>query len=254
MAVEFKREEEVRIDPPSRWLMLMESRAIAEHARFRAQRRRLLRELPRGDGHPVMIVPGFGASDRSIRPLQHMLERLGYAACGWGQGRNTGMNAKIKDELRIRLETLHREYASRVSLIGWSLGGVFVREMARRQPELVRRVFTLGSPFNGHPSANNVMGLFRLANRGRPVNLDWEGFQKRREAPPVPCTAIYSKTDGVVAWPCSMEESASNTENVEVRGSHFGLGVNVEAIRVIAERLARADRTWWPVSDDSVVN
>ena len=100
-------------------------------------------------------------------------------------------------------------------------------------------MFTLGSPINGHPAANNVMGIFKLMNRGKPVNLDWDGFQKRRNPPPVPCTAVYTKTDGVVAWRCAMEESAPNTENVEVPGSHMGLGANPQVLRVLAERLAK---------------
>ena len=143
----------------------------------------------------------------------------------------------VKSALTQRLQKLSAEHQSPVSLIGWSLGGVFVREMARHQPQLVRRVFTLGSPINGRPDANNMLALFRVANRGKPVNLDWEGFRKRCTPPPVPCVAIYSKSDGIVAWQCSMEDAAPNTECAEVRGSHFGLVVNRQVLRVIAERL-----------------
>ncbi len=236
MSVRPQREQDVNIRAPSLLLLALENRAWLEMATFRL-RKALLGELPRGDGHPVLVIPGFGGTDASTRPLRQALTELGYTACAWDQGRNIGMNAKIKSGLAQRLTDLHHRHQKKVSLVGWSLGGVFVREMARAQPTLVRRVFTLGSPINGHPAANNVMGLFRLMNRGKPVNLDWDGFQKRRNPPPVPCTAIYSKSDGIVAWQCSVEEPAPNTENVEVRGSHFGLGFNPQVLRVLAERL-----------------
>lgn len=227
------------IQAPSLRLLALETRVFAEMPWF------MLRSLsiggmPHGDGHPVMVVPGFGAGDLPTRPLRRALHKLGYAAYGWEQGTNLGMRPAVKNALTQRLQKLSAEHQSPVSLIGWSLGGVFVREMARHQPQLVRRVFTLGSPINGRPDANNMLALFRVANRGKPVNLDWEGFRKRCTPPPVPCVAIYSKSDGIVAWQCSMEEAAPNTECAEVRGSHFGLVVNRQVLRVIAERLHRA--------------
>jgi hypothetical protein len=102
----------------------------------------------------------------------------------------------------------------------------------------VRRLFTLGSPINLRPDANNMMALFRLMNAGRPVRLDLEGFRRRITPPPVPCTAIYTREDGIVAWPCCLEPEAEHTENVEVRGTHMGLPYNPAVIRAIAERLA----------------
>jgi len=226
-----------QIEAPSLRLLAMESRALFEAADFLLRGART-RRLPRGDGHPVMIVPGFGSSDFATAPLRAALERLGYAAHGWGNGTNFGMRSKVKSALAQRLEQLHERYETPVSLIGWSLGGVFVREMARHQSALVRRVITLGSPFNGNPDANNMVSLFKLANRGRPVKTDVEGFLKRKKPPPVPCTAIYTRSDGIVAWPCSIEENTPFTDNVEVRGSHLGLVFNRDALRVIAERLA----------------
>ncbi len=232
------REDEVHISAPSLLLFTLEgARAFAEYAGFLLHPS-FVRELPRGDGHPVMVVPGFATTDLSTRPLRRVLGQLGYAVEGWGQGRNIAMRRETKAALSRRLAELHAQHGKKVSLIGQSLGGVYVREMARHAPEHVRRLFTLGSPFNGHPNANNVYNLFKLATRAKPVNLDWEGFQRRRFPPPVPCTAFYSKTDGVVAWQCAMEEEAPNTENVEVSGSHFGMGVNPQVLRAIAARLA----------------
>jgi pimeloyl-ACP methyl ester carboxylesterase len=240
MPITPQREDDVSIAPPSKLLLLLEGRAFAEFGHMLASLPKL-RRLPRGDGHAVMFVPGFGTTDASMRPIRQLFSHLGYATYGWDQGRNIGMRKGMKEALGQRLQELHDRHGGKVSLVGWSLGGVYIREMARAQPELVRRVITLGSPFNGHPSANNVDGLFRYANRGKPMKLDWEGFQRRREPPPVPCTAIYSKTDGIVAWRCSVEEAAPNTENVEVSGSHFGLGVNARVMEIIAERLARKE-------------
>lgn len=241
MAVQAQREDEVSIAAPSKLLLLLEGRAFAE---FGTMMLTLpwLRKLPRGDGHAVMLVPGFGTTDGSMQPMRRLLQMLGYKVYGWGLGRNLGMRKGMREKLAARLQDIHLRHDDRkVTLIGWSLGGVFVREMARAQPQLVRRVITLGSPINGHPNANNVDGLFRFANRKNPPKLDWDSFQRRRTAPPVPCTAIYSKTDGVVAWKCSLEEPAPNTENVEVFSSHFGLGVNPQVLKVIAERLAKAE-------------
>jgi len=240
MSVTPLREEEVAIAPPSRLLLLMEARAFGEYAALLLSRS-FLASLPRGDGHPVMVIPGFATDDASTRPMRRVLARLGYDVHGWGQGRNFGMRSHIKERLRQRLGELYLGHGRKVSLIGWSLGGVVVREIARHAPERVRRVITLGSPINGHPQSNNVDALYRWVNRGRQQKLDWDGFQKRRTPPPVPCTAIYSKTDGIVAWRCCLEEPAPNTENVEVAASHFGLGVNPQALRAIAERLARPE-------------
>jgi pimeloyl-ACP methyl ester carboxylesterase len=224
------------IAAPPPHLLALEARVLAELPLF-VLRTLSIRGLPRGDGHPLLVIPGFGANDLSTLPLRRALRRLGYAAHGWDLGTNLGMRPPIKNALNQRLQKLHAEHQSPVSLIGWSLGGVFVREMARHQPQLVRHIFTLGSPITGRPDANNMLALFRIANRGKAVNLDWEGFRKRCTPPPVPCTAIYTRSDGIVAWQCSMETPADHTESVEVRGSHFGLVYNPQVLRVIAERL-----------------
>lgn len=243
--VRMLRQDEVPVAPPSKWLLLAESRVWAEYAAYFLTRP-LLARLPRGDGQPVMVVPGFGASDMSTLPLRRLLRRLGYIAHGWELGRNTGMNSRIKQSLARSLEALHDRHGQTVSLIGWSLGGVYVREMARYSPQHVRQVITLGSPINGHPQSNNVDALFRLVNRGKNINLDWDAFQKRRVPPPVPCTAIYSKSDGIVAWHCSREEPSSRTETIGIPSSHFGLAVNPLVLTVIADRLAQPEDDWRP--------
>ena len=227
-------DDEIR--PPSPALLAAELRVFLEWPTF-GLRRLLVRGLPRGDGHPVIVVPGFGSSDLASRPLRRALTRLGYNTYGWELGRNMGMRRTIRTGLPALLARATELHDAKASLIGWSLGGVFVRELARHHPDQVRRVFTLGSPINGDPTANNVDALFRWVNRGQPAKLDREGFEKRRVPPPVPCVAIHSRTDGIVAWQCAMEMEAPNTENVEVRGSHLGYGFNPEVLRTIATRL-----------------
>jgi hypothetical protein len=223
--------------PPSLALLLAESRVAWEALRFRRAARRL-DHLPRGDGHGVLLIPGFGADARWMRPLSTALRQIGYAPQDWGLGRNLGMNPVIRAALKERLESMASTSGRKVSIVGWSLGGVFARELARARPEQVQNVITLGSPINRRPDANNMMALFRLANGGRASRVDREGFERRRIAPPVPCTAIYSRGDGIVAWEACMEEPAANTRNVEVRGSHCGMVVNSEVLCVIARVLA----------------
>ena len=218
---------------PSLGLLLAESRVAWEAVRFLRGARRL-DHLPGGDGHPVLMIPGFGADERLMRPLRTAISRLGYHAEDWGLGRNLGMRSPIRTALAEKLASMAATSAKKVSIVGWSLGGVFARELARATPEHVRQVITLGSPINRRPDANNMMTIVRLANGGRAPRIDREGFERRRVAPPVPCTAIYSRGDGIVAWEACMEELASNTRNIEVRGSHFGLVVNLEVLAVIA--------------------
>lgn len=223
--------------PPSKSLLLMESRIGFELARFALAMPRLRRELPRGSGQALIIVPGFGTTDAATAPLRHLLGQLGYAPHGWQLGRNLGMRSGVRDALNAQLRTVHAQYGP-VTLVGWSLGGVFVRELARHQPQAVRRVITLGSPINRDPDANNILPLVRLANGGKPPQTDLAGFARRITPPPVPCTAVYTKQDGIVAWRACLEDPADNIENVEVGGSHFGLPFNPQVARLIAEHLA----------------
>ncbi len=241
MSVVMQRRDQVHIAPPSRLLLMLEGRAVAEYGAL-VLSRPFLRRLSQGDGHAVLVLPGFGANDLSTRPMRQLLRKIGYRAYGWRQGRNLGMRDVVWTRLRRRLQSIvERNDGRRVSLIGWSLGGIYARELAREWPELVRQVITMGSPINGRPDANNAVTLFRWINRHDGSGTDWAEFQRRREPPPVPCTAIYSRGDGIVAWRCAIEEVARNTENIEVRASHLGLGFNPQVMRVLAARLTRPE-------------
>ena len=195
-------------------------------------------ELPQGDGHPVVVIPGFYATGTTVSPLVKRLRRLGYAAQDWGLGRNTGIRAGLRESLAAML--VQRARSQPASLIGWSLGGVFARELAKAQPQRVRQVITMGSPFTGHPASNNLNTLFKLGpGKDGARDIDGDQVRQRAEPPPVPCASIYSKSDGIVAWQCSIEPDTPLTRNIEVSSSHFGLPFNRKVLEVIAQLLAQ---------------
>ncbi len=220
----------------------MEPRAIFEWQSFYALRP-FLKRLPKGDGHPVIVFPGFGGSDRSTKPLRGLLSSLGYEAHGWG----LGSNLFFDDELEAEMVALVREVAEKsdqkVSLLGWSLGGLYAREVAKACPELVRGVITMGSPISGRNRHSNAHALFQAIN-GEPTEQDKARQRHLHEAPPVPTTSIYSRTDGIVAWEGSVQKHGDEIENIEVPASHLGLGVNPLVMVVLADRLVQPDGEW----------
>ena len=229
------------IRPPSPWLMLLEGRAPWEYAATIAVMPWLSR-LPRGDGHPVIVFPGLGASELSTRTLRGFLGQLGYAVHDWGLGRNRPRNGLL-DACRERVLEVANQHGRKVSLVGWSLGGVYARELAKQLQPQTRCVITLGSPFSGHVRASNAARAYELYS-GRPLQHDPVRAERLQRAPAVPTTSIYSKTDGVVAWQCSLNEDAPHTENIEIHASHLGLGVNPLALYAVADRLRQDPATW----------
>jgi pimeloyl-ACP methyl ester carboxylesterase len=207
---------QARLTPALLWLPFEGVRAFAERLAH-VPAAPLLDRAPRGDGHPVLVLPGFLAADDSTRVLRRYLKRLGYSAHPWLLGRNLGPNARLREKLGARLEELSDRHGRKLSLVGWSLGGIYARQLAKRMPERVRQVITLGSPF-GASSA----------------------------PPPVPATAIYSKTDGITHWAHCRESEGHGRENIEVPGSHCGLGWNALVLWAIADRLALEESDWRP--------
>jgi pimeloyl-ACP methyl ester carboxylesterase len=206
----------------------------------------ILRMAPRGDGHPVLVLPGFGAGDLSTRILRRYLQQLGYRSHPWKLGRNLGPSHDLRRRLFDRVQELHGRYDRKMSVVGWSLGGIYGREIARVVPALIRQVITLGSPFNGNGRGSNVGWLFERIT-GRPVrSADPATLARLRQPPPVPCTAIFSKTDGIVAWEDCVEIATARTDNIEIVGSHCGLGMNPIVLYVIADRLAQCEGGWTP--------
>src|SRR5262245_46406991 len=232
-----------RSNPPSKLLLALEVRGIWELQAFFVAYP-LLRRALRGDGHPVLVLPGLSASDVSTAPLRAYLKAQGYAAHGWKLGPNHGPRPGTEAGMDARLAELAQRYQRKVSLIGWSLGGVFAREMARRAPDLVRQVITLGSPFAIEPKASNAWRLYEVLSERRVE--DWPDREGMKLPPPVPSTAIYSRTDGIVAWQGCREQDGGMTQNIEIEGSHCGLGHNPAALFAIADRLALPEGKWWP--------
>ena len=230
------------IRPPSPWLLLLEGgRAPWEYAATLAAMPWLSR-VPRGDGHPVIVFPGLGASELSTRALRSYLSQLGYATHDWGLGRNRPRDGLL-DACRERVLDIAGRHGGKVSLVGWSLGGVYARELAKQLPAQTRCVVTLGSPFSGHVRATNAARAYELYS-GRPLRHDTERAERLKRAPSVPTTSIYSKSDGVVAWQCSLNEDAPHTENIEIHASHLGLGVNPLALYAVADRLRQDPEHW----------
>ena len=226
---------------PGMLLMLLEGRAPAEFAALIAAQPWLSR-LPRGDGHPVLVFPGMGASDLTTLPLRRFLHRLGYVTQAWGQGFNFGPRPGVIERASADLCALADRHGQPVSLIGWSLGGIYARELAKRHPAESRCVVTLGTPFTGHPKATNVWRIYELLT-GHTVG-DAKLMAEIGKAPPLPTTSIYSRSDGIVSWRCSLNQPGPLVENIEVPASHVGMGMNPLSLYAVADRLAQPIGQW----------
>jgi pimeloyl-ACP methyl ester carboxylesterase len=230
------------IKAPNLLLMMLEGRAPWEYLAMLAATP-WLRQLPTGDGHPVLVLPGLAANDLTTLPLRSFLRERGYTVHGWKQGLNLGPRDGVLEQCGQRLQELAQRHGEKVSLVGWSLGGVYAREVAKEHAGLVRCVITLGSPFAAHPRATNAWRVYELLNGGLPEDDDAMVARLRR-APPVPTTSIYSRTDGVVAWQCSINDDEPHTENIEVHASHMGMGMNPLVMYALVDRLSQRPERW----------
>lgn len=231
---------------PSKLLLMLEGRAIYDLAAMLPMQG-LRRFLPQGDNHPVLVLPGFLASSRSTAPLRRYLANLGYRAHRWKLGNNKGYSPDLHDGMRDRIIELVERYDEKVSLVGWSLGGVYARELAREMPDNIRQVITLGSPFRGHPSSSNIHRIFNLLSDVPYQQIPKSFLRHMASPPPVPTTALYTRGDGVVAWQSTVELSErEDVENVHVGGAHLGLGFNPRVLVVLADRLAQPEGEWRP--------
>ena len=232
------------LSPPSKTLMLLEGRAVSEFGAFWLMRP-WLSATPRGDGHPVLVLPGLLADDMSTRPLRGFLNSHGYKAHGWKQGRNLGLRGSVEADMLARVEELYGRYGNRkISLVGWSLGGLFTRQLAKIVPDKVRCMISLGSPFAGSPKATNAWRLYEAASGTKVDDDDLINDGTLEAAPPVPTTSIFSRTDGICAWQNCLNEDGPAAENIEVCGSHLGLGHHPAAVYAIADRLAQPEGRW----------
>lgn len=232
---------------PSLILALLEAPRALTEASTLIPARALLKNLPAGDGHAVMTLPGFLASDRSTRVLRRYMREWGYDSYRWDLGRNLGLSTErdLESLLDERLRWLFDASGGKVSLVGWSLGGLLARELARRYPDLVRAVITLGSPI-GDPRATNAWRLYEIMSG---TDIDDAAIKTRIERfreplPSVPVTAIYSKSDAVVAWRIATLPDGAMTENIGINTSHFGMGFNPAVLYAVADRLRQTEGKW----------
>ncbi|WP_225421076.1 esterase/lipase family protein [Sphingomonas parva] len=172
-----------------------------------------------------MVIPGFLATDRSTLGLQRALARSGYRVTGWGMGLNRGARPDTLEKIVARLEAFAE--AGPAVLVGWSLGGIYAREVAKRRPDLVAKVVTLGSPFSGHPRANNAWRLYELVAR-HPVDAP-PIETVLSEKPPVPTVALWSRRDGVVAPECARGQEGERDVAIELHCSHMAFAVSARA-------------------------
>ncbi len=238
------------VDPPHLALVALEMRALWEFGAL-VPTWPALQKAPKADanahGSSVIVFPGLSAGDLSTVPLRKYLQSLGYATEGWNQGLNLGPRPGVLETARQQITDTFNQSGRKVSLIGWSLGGVYARELAKMMPELVHCVITLGTPFAGSPKSTNVWRVYEFAS-GRKTEIERSNFDLPT-APTVPTSSIFSRTDGVVAWQGSIQAPCNinpHTENIEVFASHVGMGLNPSAWWAVADRLAQKRASWKP--------
>lgn len=192
-----------------------------------------LANLKSANPRDIMVLPGFGAGDVSTLPIRSYLEYLGHRVTGWDRGLNT---ADVQETLYQLVEAVSKRKEEKLVLVGWSLGGYLAREIARELPHRIEQVFTLGSPIIGGPKYTQIAPVYRAQG----IDVDWiEQAVAEREAVPLttPVTAIYSKSDGIVAWQACIDENSPNVEHIEISASHIGLGISADVFRIIGQRL-----------------
>lgn len=239
---------------PSQLAQLLESRAPFEAATL-AYSLPLLLSAPLGDGHPVLLMPGFMGSEGSLIALRTFLRNRGHAVQTWGLGRNVGFRPGHAAAIEQQIRWLHHASGRTVSLVGWSLGGVFAMYGAHRCPEAVRNVVTLGSPLSIDAAGSAVPPLLRALYRlvAHPLAAVAHSMQPRaktlreRVPLPMPVSCLYSLSDGIVPpQEATIDGDSSRHENLRVAGSHIGLGFNPLVLWIVADRLAQPEGQWQP--------
>jgi len=231
---------------PRKALLFMEGRAIPEFFGFAAALPTLAALVPRGDGQPVLILPGLTAGDSSTVSMRRFLKAKGYPTYGWKMGVNLGPRPGVEQGLIDLVTNLADKYERKISIVGWSLGGIYARQLGKMKPDLIRQVISLGSPFGGDRRATNAWRVYESVSGQKSTDGHHHMGGAISAPPPVPTTAIYSKTDGICAWQNCIEVKTDIAENIEVRGSHCGLGHLPSAVYAVADRLALPEGQFKP--------
>jgi len=239
---------------PSLLNQFLEPRALLEMAAL-PWSLPLLASAPRGDGHPVLLLPGFMADEGTLIALKLFLQNRGYEVETWGFGRNVGFSSRHATALQQKIRYMHHKSGRTVSLVGWSLGGLFAMYGAHEVPECIRAVITLGSPVTFDPAGSQspplVKALYRLIAHPMGTSAHVHHLRAKNlrgpKALPLPISCIYSLSDGVVPpQEATIDGNPALHENVRVPGSHLGLGFNALALWVVADRLAQPEGAWRP--------
>ena len=233
---------------PSKARLFAELRAAPEFFRFRASRP-AIGQAPRRDAHPVMVFPGLLANDRFTAPLRHCIAEAGYPVVGWELGVNLGLRRGLLETMQTRVRIWSDRHGKPASLIGWSLGGLYAREVAKRVPTCVRQVITIGTPSVGDLRANNAWRLYEALNDHKVDNPPID--TRLHEPPPVPLTSIYSTDEGIVPAEAAIVPAGEKRESIAVAGSHVGLPWNGQVIRIVLDRLALPEGEWQPYGAQS---
>lgn len=219
---------------PAVQLLLRNASMPFDLARSRARSDALAKAI-KGDGRPVLLIPGLMASEHRMEPMRSILQAAGYRAYGWGMGRNFGPKPDSLEQIDRRIDEIQRRHSAPVTLVGWSLGGLFAREYAKVAPGKVSGVVTMGTPFSGNPRANHAWRLYQFVS-GFPV--DCPPFAcKREEKPPVPTIALWSRRDGVILPECARGRAGERDRAIEVDCTHMGFAVAPEGILAVGEAL-----------------
>ena len=235
--------------PPLSLLGTEPWRAALEFLSFRFNDVKPTKMVPAGDGHPVIIFPGLATDSSAIAPLCDYCDSLGYSMLDWGRGFNTGPKGDLDrwlEDLAAHTADLLGKHQDKATLIGWSLGGLYAREVGKLLAPQVRQVITIGTPFNAEADHTNVGWLFRMLS-GASAVIDPALSKRLRTPPPLPTTSIYSRSDGVVAWEtCRHARPARQVQDIEINGSHIGMGWNPAVLRIVGDRLGQHPASWQP--------
>jgi len=227
------------IQRPQLSLLITEAiRSVKERVQS-AKFRRTYQPQVLGDGHPVVVIPGFLAGELSTQPLRDFTTKIGYTAYDWDMGRNYARIENLPTLLK-QLNKIYKKHQLKLTLIGWSLGGIYARELAKRNPEIIRHVITMGSPFKNVRDCNNVSWIYEIMHSQEIKDAHQLLLADIPTPPAIPTTCIYSKADGIVPWELCVEDTASELyENIEVDSPHLGMGFDREVLELVANLLAK---------------
>jgi esterase/lipase len=227
------------ITPPGLFLQMLEGRAGVEAGQLLLQLPLLRLQAKRGAGQPILVLPGFMTDDASTFILRQFLNSIGYAAHPWQLGVNRRRMLDFLPQIHERIVALHAQYQQPVTLVGWSRGGILARECARDNPESISQVITIGSPVKGGTSASSIGSWVRSETGMTPEAMNGVLRERQKTDITVPIKSIYSRLDGIVAWRACIDDVSPDVEHFEIRGTHMGMGTNVEVFRLLGKLLAQ---------------